>query len=165
MAGKWVSADGCKFSSFDFPNSSSTLILHLSSTHTVCFKHLGRYGISLRRSRFRALYLQKPRPARHNHPSSTDLAAARSAMDASEVDKLNPKDKAELLQFVNHETQRSKVQMQTHQLTETCWNKCVKSVNGSSLDATEAGCLANCVDRFMDVNNLTMKHLSSLRRS
>ncbi|KAL8370436.1 hypothetical protein RB595_000692 [Gaeumannomyces hyphopodioides] len=86
-------------------------------------------------------------------------------MDASEVDKLNPKDKAELLQFVNHESQRSKVQMQTHQLTETCWNKCVKSVNGSSLDPAEAGCLASCVDRFMDVNNLTMKHLSSLRRS
>lgn len=55
--------------------------------------------------------------------------------------------------------------IETHQLTETCWNKCVKSVNGSSLDTTEAGCLTNCVDRFMDVNNLTMKHLSSLRRS
>lgn len=31
-------------------------------------------------------------------------------MDASDVEKLQPKDKAELLQFVNNEQQRTKVQ-------------------------------------------------------
>ncbi|KAH8837266.1 hypothetical protein MCOR27_006900 [Pyricularia oryzae] len=85
-------------------------------------------------------------------------------MDASDVEKLQPKDKAELLQFVNNEQQRTKVQSQTHNLTEVCWKKCVTSIKGNGLEKSEEQCLASCVDRFLDVNLATMQHLSTLRR-
>ncbi|KAG9252773.1 Tim10/DDP family zinc finger protein [Emericellopsis atlantica] len=53
---------------------------------------------------------------------------------------------------------------ETHQLTQVCWTKCFTgNVSGSKLDKTEEGCLANCVNRFMDLNLLTVKHLNSMR--
>ena len=33
-----------------------------------------------------------------------------------------------------------------------------------ALDKSEQSCLANCVDRFMDANLATMKHLASMRQ-
>ena len=52
---------------------------------------------------------------------------------------------------------------ETHSLAQTCWTKCVDNISGSKLDKNEEGCLANCVNRFMDLNQLTVKHLSSMR--
>lgn len=54
---------------------------------------------------------------------------------------------------------------ETHVLTDICWKKCVAgAVRSGSLERSEETCLANCVDRFLDVNLLTMKHLASLRQ-
>jgi import inner membrane translocase subunit TIM8 len=53
---------------------------------------------------------------------------------------------------------------ETHALTEVCWKKCVTgTIRNSKLESGEEKCLANCVDRFLDVNFLTMKHLSNMR--
>lgn len=53
---------------------------------------------------------------------------------------------------------------ETHNLTQICWKKCVTgSIKGAKLDKGEEGCLANCVDRFLDINFLTMKHLNNMR--
>ncbi len=47
-----------------------------------------------------------------------------------------------------------------------CWKKCIPTNSrGGALDKGEQNCLANCVDRFMDLNYLTIKHLSSMRNS
>lgn len=55
---------------------------------------------------------------------------------------------------------------ETHSLTQICWKKCVTgSIKNPKLDRSEEGCLANCVDRFLDVNFLTMKHLNGMRSS
>lgn len=54
--------------------------------------------------------------------------------------------------------------LETHSLTQICWKKCVPgAVKGSKLDKSEEGCLANCVDRFLDINFLTMKYLNGNR--
>jgi mitochondrial import inner membrane translocase subunit TIM8 len=54
--------------------------------------------------------------------------------------------------------------VETHQLTQVCWNKCVPgAVKNGKLDGTEEACLANCVNRMMDINFLTLKHLNSMR--
>lgn len=61
-------------------------------------------------------------------------------------------------------------QTETHELTAICWKKCVAGNTSSSalrsgaLDKGEQGCLANCVDRFMDANLATMRHLASMRQ-
>ncbi|KAF9871604.1 Tim10/DDP family zinc finger [Colletotrichum karsti] len=92
------------------------------------------------------------------------MDASKQALQNSDLDQLNDKDKAELRQFLANEQQRSQIQTQTHALTEICWKKCVSgSIKNSKLDKGEESCLANCVDRFLDVNFLTMKHLNQMR--
>ncbi|KAF4120283.1 mitochondrial import inner membrane translocase subunit TIM8 [Geosmithia morbida] len=92
------------------------------------------------------------------------MNTAQSSLDNVDLDKLNDQDKQELRQFLNNQQQRSQIQSQTHQLTQICWTKCVPgSINGAKLDKNEEGCLANCVNRFMDLNFLTVKHLNSMR--
>ncbi|KAK3302082.1 Tim10/DDP family zinc finger-domain-containing protein [Chaetomium strumarium] len=92
--------------------------------------------------------------------SSSDFS-----IDQSDLEKLNDKDKAELRQFFSNEEQRARVHAQTHELTTICWKKCItSSVRSGALDKGEQTCLANCVDRFMDANLLTMKHLRDMRQ-
>jgi import inner membrane translocase subunit TIM8 len=80
------------------------------------------------------------------------------------VNRLSPKDKEELRQFINQETQRAEVQKQTHNLTKMCWKTCVTgTIRGPKLDKNEQTCMASCVERFLDVNHLTIKHLESMR--
>lgn len=110
---------------------------------------------------------------------------AKSLANA-DVDRLNEKDKAELRQFLSNEVQISQIQgrkqfppprshhaqisdddggAETHALTETCWKKCVTgAVKSSKLEKAEEGCMTNCVQRFLDVNFLTVKHLQGLRQ-
>lgn len=50
-------------------------------------------------------------------------------------------------------------------LTGICWKKCITgNVKSSTLDKSEETCLANCVERFMDLNTMTMKHLAGLSK-
>ncbi|GAO19684.1 hypothetical protein UVI_02022560 [Ustilaginoidea virens] len=94
------------------------------------------------------------------------MNAAQTGVDNLDLEKLNDKDKAELRQFLANEQQRSQIQSQTHNLTKTCWQKCVTgTIKNSKLDGTEENCLRNCVDRFLDMNFLTMKHLNNMRSS
>ncbi|KAI1144156.1 Tim10/DDP family zinc finger-domain-containing protein [Hypoxylon sp. FL0543] len=80
--------------------------------------------------------------------------------------KLNDKDKGELRQFLANENQKARVQATVHSLTDMCFKKCVTgTIRGGKLDRSEEGCMANCADRFVDVSQLTMKHLQSMRQS
>ncbi|KAL2134226.1 hypothetical protein VTI74DRAFT_731 [Chaetomium olivicolor] len=86
-------------------------------------------------------------------------------IEQSDLEKLNEKDKAELRQFFANEEQRARIQSQTHELTALCFKKCVTStIRNGALDKGEQSCLANCVDRFMDANLATMRHLASMRQ-
>ncbi|KAI1335547.1 Tim10/DDP family zinc finger-domain-containing protein [Xylariaceae sp. FL0016] len=81
-----------------------------------------------------------------------------------DVDRLNDKDKNELRVFLNNEQQKARIQANVHNLTEVCFKKCVTSnIKSGKLDSSEQSCLANCAERFFDVTNLTVKHLSNLR--
>ncbi|KAK0621284.1 hypothetical protein B0T17DRAFT_591201 [Bombardia bombarda] len=96
----------------------------------------------------------------------TSITNMDSSIDQSDIDKLSDKDKSELRQFMNNEQQRTRIQSQTHALTDVCWKKCVPgAIKSNTLDSGEQTCLANCVDRFMDVNLTTMKHLTNMRHN
>ncbi len=103
------------------------------------------------RTRIQARTLPPPPPPNHPSPESTTT-------------KLTPLSASE-----------------THELTAICWKKCITSTttsgsttsgffrssssgNNNALDKNEQTCLAQCVDRFMDANLATMKHLASLRQ-
>ncbi|KAK5997408.1 Mitochondrial import inner membrane translocase subunit TIM8 [Cladobotryum mycophilum] len=92
------------------------------------------------------------------------MNSAQTSMENLDLEKLNDKDKTELRQFLANEQQRSQIQSQTHGLTQICWKKCITgNIKNSKLDKPEETCLANCVDRFLDMNFLTMKHLNNMR--
>ncbi|KAI1375910.1 Tim10/DDP family zinc finger-domain-containing protein [Hypoxylon crocopeplum] len=83
-----------------------------------------------------------------------------------DLNKLDEKDKNELRQFLANENQKARVQATVHSLTDTCFRKCITgTIRGGKLDKSEEGCVANCADRFVDVSQLTMKHLQSLRQN
>ncbi|KAK3375019.1 Tim10/DDP family zinc finger-domain-containing protein [Podospora didyma] len=88
-----------------------------------------------------------------------------NAVDQHDIERLNDKDKAELRSFITNEQQRTRIQSQTHNLTDMCWKKCVTGpIKSGTLDKGDSTCLANCVERFLDVNIATMKHLSNMRQ-
>ncbi|AEO69353.1 e5c058eb-6209-4667-908e-de6331889e5b [Thermothielavioides terrestris] len=93
-------------------------------------------------------------------------SSTEHTIEQADLEKLNDKDKAELRQFFSNEEQRSRIQSQTHELTAICWKKCVagNTIRSGALDKGEQTCLASCVDRFMDVNLATLKHLASMRQ-
>ncbi|KFH43108.1 Mitochondrial import inner membrane translocase subunit-like protein [Hapsidospora chrysogenum ATCC 11550] len=92
------------------------------------------------------------------------MNSTTAAIDNLDIERLNDSDKGELRQFLQTQQQRSQIQSQTHQLTQICWTKCVTSnIKSGKLDKNEEGCLANCVNRFMDLNFLTVKHLNTMR--
>jgi import inner membrane translocase subunit TIM8 len=89
-----------------------------------------------------------------------------SSYESADLEKLNDQDKAELRQFLANEQQRSQIQSQTHVLANICWKKCVTgSIKKSGLDSSEETCISDCVNRFLDLNFLTIKHLNSMRGS
>ncbi|CCT69385.1 hypothetical protein LB506_007277 [Fusarium annulatum] len=112
------------------------------------------------------------------------MSAQQLSIDNADLEKLNDKDRLELRQFLANEQQRSQIQartynteedimgygiademsLETHSLTQMCWTKCVPgNIKNPKLDKSEETCLANCVERFLDVNYLTMKHLNGMR--
>ncbi|CZS92851.1 probable mitochondrial import inner membrane translocase subunit TIM8 [Rhynchosporium agropyri] len=92
-------------------------------------------------------------------------SASSSSLDQSfDISKLTPKDKQELQQFIMNENQKARIQQTTHNLTDTCWKKCVTgTIKSGKLDRSEETCAANCVDRFLDANFTVIKHLESMR--
>ncbi|OTA66761.1 hypothetical protein K449DRAFT_431087 [Hypoxylon sp. EC38] len=83
-----------------------------------------------------------------------------------DLNKLNDKDKGELRQFLANENQKARLQSTVHTLTDICFKKCITgTIRGGRLDKSEEGCMANCADRFVDVSQLTMKHLQNLREA
>lgn len=56
------------------------------------------------------------------------------------------------------------VSIAIHSLTDMCFRKCITSkISSPKLDKYEEPCMQNCVDRFMDANNLILKQLEAMR--
>eukprot|EP00871_Galdieria_phlegrea_P004720 jgi/Galph1/5249/GphlegSOOS_G3846.1 len=60
--------------------------------------------------------------------------------------------------FVEQENQKAAIQAAISKLTETCWDKCVGKP-GNKLDRSEAECIANCAERFLDSSAFIMQRL------
>jgi len=82
--------------------------------------------------------------------------------DPSALSRLSDRDKQELQQFVANESQKARIQSSIHNLTDTCFRKCITSkISSSKLDKYEEPCMKNCVDRFMDANNVILRELQA----
>ena len=69
-----------------------------------------------------------------------------------------------LKQQLMAESEKAKFQLQVHNLTDTCWEKCVDKPN-NRLDSRTETCLQSCVERFIDSSNFIVNRLGELRKS
>lgn len=61
------------------------------------------------------------------------------------------------------ESEKAKFQLLVHNLTETCWDKCMDKPS-YRLDSRTETCLQNCVQRFIDSSNFIINRLEELRK-
>ncbi|KAF2490346.1 hypothetical protein BU16DRAFT_494294 [Lophium mytilinum] len=95
-----------------------------------------------------------------------DSLGGGPGFNEQDLAKLSERDKQELTQFVQNESQKARIQSAIHNLTDTCFRKCVTSkIASRELDKYEQPCMQNCVDRWMDANNVIMKELQALQRN
>ncbi|CCK69105.1 protein transporter TIM8 KNAG_0B06800 [Huiozyma naganishii CBS 8797] len=60
--------------------------------------------------------------------------------------------KKEMATFLDGENAKQKIQSAVHRFNESCFQKCVASVQSPTLSAEEENCLSGCVNRFLDVS-------------
>lgn len=75
-----------------------------------------------------------------------------SSISANDIANLDEKSKKEMLDFIEGENSKQKIQMAVHKFTKTCFQKCVNDVGANDLTSNEQQCVANCVNTFLDVN-------------
>ncbi|CCH44938.1 Mitochondrial import inner membrane translocase subunit TIM8 [Wickerhamomyces ciferrii] len=74
------------------------------------------------------------------------------SLNQADLANLDESSKKEILQFIESENSKTKVQTSIHQFTNLCFKKCVKSIGDGQLNSNEESCLNNCVNRFLDTN-------------
>ncbi|KAI5819442.1 Tim10/DDP family zinc finger-domain-containing protein [Pyronema omphalodes] len=87
-------------------------------------------------------------------------------MDASALGlgEFNEKDRKEIQSFIEKEQQKAKFQENVHSLTAMCWTKCLaqNKISGPGLDKSEASCLDNCVNRYIDAQKTVISQLERM---
>ncbi|XP_047318035.1 mitochondrial import inner membrane translocase subunit TIM8 [Impatiens glandulifera] len=68
----------------------------------------------------------------------------------------------ELQNFLNQEKQKAMLNEMVAKLTSLCWDKCITSTPGSKFSSSEASCLSNCAQRYMDMSMIIMKRFQSM---
>ncbi|KAK4469806.1 hypothetical protein MN116_007320 [Schistosoma mekongi] len=61
-----------------------------------------------------------------------------------------------------HELQKQRFHQLGHQLTSICWDRCVTKLN-NSLDSRTESCIANCVERYIDVSGVLTRRQNESR--
>ncbi|KMT10961.1 hypothetical protein BVRB_5g112940 [Beta vulgaris subsp. vulgaris] len=69
----------------------------------------------------------------------------------------------ELQNLLEQEKQRAMVNEMVAKLTSSCWDKCITSTPGSKFSSSEATCLNNCAQRYLDMSVLIMKRFQSMQ--
>ena len=67
----------------------------------------------------------------------------------------------EMQKFILAEQEKAKFQGLVHNLTDTCWDRCVEKI-GSKLDSRTETCLVNCVERFIDASNFVANRFAQI---
>ncbi|CAH2449011.1 Mitochondrial intermembrane space protein [Komagataella phaffii CBS 7435] len=86
-----------------------------------------------------------------------------SDVSLSQIQSLDESSKKEIMQFVQQETSKSKVQMSIHQFTDLCFKKCITSIKSNQLSSAEEDCMANCLNRFLDTNIKVVSQLQNMQ--
>ncbi|KAK9684323.1 hypothetical protein RND81_10G202300 [Saponaria officinalis] len=69
----------------------------------------------------------------------------------------------DLQKFLEVEKQKAMFQEMISKLTSQCWDKCITGTPGSKFSSSEATCLSNCAQRYLDVTQLIVKKFHSMQ--
>lgn len=77
-----------------------------------------------------------------------------SQISQTALQSLDEGSRKEILQFIESENSKSKVQMSIHNFTDMCFKKCNQdqAITSNALSKADEQCLANCLNRFLDTN-------------
>ncbi|CAK9439021.1 uncharacterized protein LODBEIA_P32450 [Lodderomyces beijingensis] len=77
-----------------------------------------------------------------------------SSFSTAALQSLDDKSRKEIMNFVEAEQSKSKIQTAVHSFTDMCFKKCNKNapIISPKLDVKEEQCLVNCLNRFLDTN-------------
>lgn len=89
-----------------------------------------------------------------------------STISQTALQNLDEASRKDILQFIESENSKSKVQMSIHNFTDMCFKKCNsnKPIITGTLDGAEAQCLTNCLNRFLDTNIKVVQALQGAQK-
>ncbi|KAG6401860.1 hypothetical protein SASPL_138728 [Salvia splendens] len=64
-----------------------------------------------------------------------------------------------VIEYFQQEKQKAMISEMISKLTSACWDKCITGSPGSKFSSSEANCLTNCAQRYMDMSLIIMKRL------
>ncbi|KAK7316845.1 hypothetical protein RJT34_00600 [Clitoria ternatea] len=70
---------------------------------------------------------------------------------------------SEMQKFYSEEQQRAMVNEIVTKLTSQCWDKCITGTPGNKFSSSEANCLSNCAQRYMEMSMLIMKRFQGMQ--
>jgi len=79
------------------------------------------------------------------------------------ADKFDEATQKELQTFLEKEQAQMKLHQKVFELTSTCWDKCITGTPSTRFSRSEEGCLANCVERFIDTSKFFVQKLEEQR--
>lgn len=86
-------------------------------------------------------------------------------IDSALLQNLDEPARKEVLEFIQQESSKAKIQTSVTQFTDMCFKKCItKDINNGNLDAAEESCIGDCLNRFLDTNIKVVQILQSLQR-
>ncbi|KAH3900058.1 probable Mitochondrial import inner membrane translocase subunit TIM8 [Saccharomycodes ludwigii] len=81
----------------------------------------------------------------------------------ADLQNLDDNSKKDIMNFLEVENSKQKVQMSIHQFTNMCFKQCITNATNPELSAGEEQCLNNCVNRFLDTNIRIVKGLQNIQ--
>ncbi|KAK4375770.1 hypothetical protein RND71_006447 [Anisodus tanguticus] len=69
----------------------------------------------------------------------------------------------ELQNFLNQEKERAMINEMVGKLTSSCWDKCITGTPGSKFSSSEANCLTNCAQRYMEMSLTIVKRFQNMQ--
>jgi hypothetical protein len=86
-------------------------------------------------------------------------------IDTSLLQNLDDSARKEVLEFIQQESSKAKIQTSVTQFTNMCFKKCIiKDITNSNLDSTEEACVTDCLNRFLDTNIKVVQILQSMQK-
>lgn len=86
-------------------------------------------------------------------------------IDSSLIQQLNESDRKTVLEYIQQESSKAKIQTSVTSFTDRCFKKCItRDITSGNLDADEEHCMTDCLNQFLDTNIKVVSILQSMQK-